>query len=763
MSVNAPDFKHGKAKGLTWNLLNSFLSFIKQRRTEESDGYFPVPSVSIADEALRRFTRQPSLAILRLACQVFQLSLSPSKCDLQVSQLACEGSYKAACDAAVCLKRFHFPIEVFCLPLLLMGNTSSMENYLDNCPEGQTEFLQCLDRLSSGELTVSDLTFSYPAAKPQGANKLSSKPLDKMMRKYAERWRVPDTQFPRSKDRWAKVDLNFWVRQMFSDRQSFDLQLENWREIVISKVGEDKSLQEYLVSQVFCYSAAEGGYLASVFNCDSHDLTTSIPTLTETDKELNKPRSADVEYFELPFSEEKIILVDSREKFLEFLSSFESLSPPGLHVGLDVEFFQQKLSLIQISLEEEIFLLDWELLPAQLTQGDVLSLKEKVLLNTNLLIVGFGVTADMKLLSKSLPGCEDLLVVGRNVLDLERVRARLGQLVGLGSSSVRGLSGLCHSVLGRPLDKAQQISDWSRRPLRPAQLTYAALDAFSCWKIFQVLKLRATDLSLEGKFADIVSNETKKLDIGKKKEKVKMSPEEARAKLEASVPDLVQPLFSSAQQPGDVRLVCDDMLQGLCRKLRMFGVDCLALSNGQDHLDCVLLATQDNRFVVSRGTAAARINKRLPPGHTLAITTNELDLQVEEVFRYFFITPDHTNLFSRCVLCNGSQYYELSQDLLRRLADNLNSGEDKEEEVEGCKWESVVVTNSQTGEDRQGEVNMMTGYTDSGVAVQVKSMARATIGNYQQFWACGDCGKVYFEGSHWVKASDSAKAFLTNK
>merc|ERR1719242_1163519 len=151
-----------------------------------------------------------------------------------------------------------------------------------------------------------------------------------------------------------------------------------------------------------------------------------------------------------------------------------------------------------------------------------------------------------------------------------------------------------------------------------------------------------------------------------------MSPEEARAKLEASVPDLVQPLFSSAQQPGDVRLVCDDMLQGLCRKLRMFGVDCLALSNGQDHLDCVLLATQDNRFVVSRGTAAARINKRLPPGHTLAITTNELDLQVEEVFRYFFITPDHTNLFSRCVLCNGSQYYELSQDLLRRLADNVS-------------------------------------------------------------------------------------------
>lgn len=37
----------------------------------------------------------------------------------------------------------------------------------------------------------------------------------------------------------------------------------------------------------------------------------------------------------------------------------------------------------------------------------------------------------------------------------------------------RGLSLLVQQVLGKPLDKAQQLSNWDRRPLSEGQLVYA--------------------------------------------------------------------------------------------------------------------------------------------------------------------------------------------------------------------------------------------------------------------------------------------------
>jgi len=44
----------------------------------------------------------------------------------------------------------------------------------------------------------------------------------------------------------------------------------------------------------------------------------------------------------------------------------------------------------------------------------------------------------------------------------------------------RGLSAVCEIYLGKPLDKAEQCSDWDARPLTRSQMEYAALDAWVC-------------------------------------------------------------------------------------------------------------------------------------------------------------------------------------------------------------------------------------------------------------------------------------------
>merc|ERR1719474_543777 len=389
-------------------------------------------------------------------------------------------------------------------------------------------------------------------------------------------------------------------------------------------------------------------------------------------------------------------------------------------------------------------------------------------------------------------------------------RSTLLTMLGIKMSNVKGLSGLCQSVLGKPLSKAEQIADWTKRPLRSSQLIYAALDAWVCSHIYMVFENLAKEKNEYDQFKKTVSDELNKSDIVKTKSKDKKVSDrkELRAQLEKTVPQLNVPLFSQAMDPLKIKLVCDDMLQGLCRKLRMFGIDCLALNNGQDHLDCVKLANgSEKRYVVSRGLPALKIAKQLPPGHVLSIKSNDTELQLEEVFRYFNLTVSGDNLFKRCVICNGGYYYELSQSQLKLINDNIlrrksarhvrpvdddfddadddfgdfddfddnnseNSfGDPILSQYQGCdrtkeedtRWITVKVTSSISADERPGRVNVMTGDTEEGVNIQVEKVAMSTIEKYQQFWICGQCGKVYFEGSHWERATEQAKNIIKDQ
>jgi hypothetical protein len=58
------------------------------------------------------------------------------------------------------------------------------------------------------------------------------------------------------------------------------------------------------------------------------------------------------------------------------------------------------------------------------------------------------------------------------------------------------LADLCLHLLGRPLDKSEQFGNWAKRPLRPEQVHYAAMDAFCQIEIFNKLKHKAQSVAL---------------------------------------------------------------------------------------------------------------------------------------------------------------------------------------------------------------------------------------------------------------------------
>ena len=820
LCVFSPDYHQGKARGITWNILNWW-------DKSKLRAKLPTGPSHLKDQAFLRFTRQPNSSVMKLAFTLFDLHQIGSHYISSIYKLCEEGRYKAACDAAVQLKLFDvFPLSTFCLALVLLDNMTTVTSYLEQSPNLAITFIQFLDDLSEDNvIKVSELIQSYPdIGKPIGASKLSHKPLDKMIKKFAEKFNLDSTYFPKSSERWAKVDLYYWIKEMFVNNNNDDhqLQLANWRDLIERKVDNNQVLKEKLVNELYSFDVHEANYWAEKFGWD--DKIVKIETNNangdeedwETEINANTCDNQDTsdKYLQLPFSHDNIILVNTRELFSSFLTELSSSSETV--VGLDAEFMctrsDQSLCLVQISLSEKIFLLDWQVLPSVITDDDVLKFKTVLFLNKNRLISGFSIIGDIRLIAKSHKQLEDISNhLCKNILDLDCVKAQLFLLLKKQRSMLRGLAGVCETVLGKPLSKAEQIGDWSKRPLRQAQIVYAALDAWVCVQIYKQLQSEARAYNQMKRFNEIINNELNKVELNEikskekkeKKEHDKQSRKALREELMKTVPELSEPLFSSEQDPLSIKLVCDDMLQGLCRKLRMFGVDCLALNNGQDHLECVTIATAESqpRYVLSKGLPAAKIAKHLPPGHTLSVKSNELDLQVEEVFRYFNMTVSDDNLFKRCVICNGGYYYELSQEQLSQLFDNIQRrklircmvrpvDEDFEKDFDdmlddmgsddsfgdpcigddvqlrhretetNTRWINVRVTSCVTNDERYAKVNLLTGDMEDGAIIQVENMVRATIDKYPQFWICGNCGKVYFEGSHWARATEQAKQLI---
>jgi ribonuclease D len=67
---------------------------------------------------------------------------------------------------------------------------------------------------------------------------------------------------------------------------------------------------------------------------------------------------------------------------------------------------------------------------------------------------------------------------------------------GRGDKSAKGLSELTRRCFGKQLDKSECLSNWERRPLRQAQLIYAALDAFVLIKIHDFIQERCRQLDV---------------------------------------------------------------------------------------------------------------------------------------------------------------------------------------------------------------------------------------------------------------------------
>jgi hypothetical protein len=202
---------------------------------------------------------------------------------------------------------------------------------------------------------------------------------------------------------------------------------------------------------------------------------------------------------QLPLADSQVVVVDQDES-LAF--AYEILMQTSVHrIGIDAEwrpdacgYAQSKCSLLQLACDTHVFLFDL----MELSIGDLDELFSHLFSSPSVLKLGFALDGDVRRLQWSFPDVTCFNVV-ENVVDFHHDDV-IGEtttpvMTDIGTEEEkqqkeeelraakkrrrhRGLSAFTEEILGSPLNKTQQKSDWEKRPLTPQQIKYAALDAY---------------------------------------------------------------------------------------------------------------------------------------------------------------------------------------------------------------------------------------------------------------------------------------------
>uniref|UniRef100_A0A5F5PZQ0 Exonuclease 3'-5' domain containing 3 n=1 Tax=Equus caballus TaxID=9796 RepID=A0A5F5PZQ0_HORSE len=473
------------------------------------------------------------------------------------------------------------------------------------------------------------------------------------------------------------------------------------------------------------------------------------------------------DYYQLPVARENVHFLASWE---DLARHEEELLQPGL-VGVDLEWRpsfgtggRPQVSLMQVAVEGHVFLLD--LLVLSQTSQAFSQLVLRLLSDPSITKLGYGMAGDLRSLGASCPALAHVEKQLRGSLDLQQVHRQM-RVVDMPAPSVdgtkgpRGLSLLVQQVLGKPLDKRQQLSNWDRRPLSEAQLVYAATDAYCLLEVYRVLCRDSTRFHLSEDLA-------KSLRPGRSQ---RPGAREQPSRQEASALPQQVPVAEGEDTTPEIqarafRVVCDSMLQGLARSLRCLGVDVLVLGTGEDHRRAAEVARQEGRVILTSGLPYHKLRAQVRAGRCLSVDCSlKARQQAKAVLRHFNVRVTHADIFSRCQACNCDQYLKVSKDMMKQLmglsghqespsntGDEDAQSKDAQEpgsapaEAPGgstydppCRWLEAS--------DLQASVP---GTLGNGTRLQLAGVPVGVLRRpgLRHFYCCTGCGKVFWEGSH---------------
>lgn len=185
----------------------------------------------------------------------------------------------------------------------------------------------------------------------------------------------------------------------------------------------------------------------------------------------------EINEFDLIDFEGTIHLIDTEEKCQKAKKEFLSLTSKYLITGLDTESrpsFKKtdnfKISLIQVSFDEVCFLF-------RLNKVKCPDYLVDYLQNDKIIKSGVAVKDDCRDLKKQYK------IDAKGIVDVQDLAKAKGYIT-LGLASLTGI------LLKRKISKKAKLTNWENNKLTPAQIKYAATDAWISLKLYEALSVK---------------------------------------------------------------------------------------------------------------------------------------------------------------------------------------------------------------------------------------------------------------------------------
>ncbi|XP_064420329.1 exonuclease mut-7 homolog isoform X2 [Latimeria chalumnae] len=769
------DLKKGKGHSLGHYIINEFQDWIKEH-----------PFVQQCNLKLRKLQAQvfniiaeSQTNLLDPLISIYQLDKADKDYLLgHVKYLYHKGKYK---EAIVLSIKLHLQpdlcVEEMCTPMLLQEKTNLAEAFVADYPELQSKLVQMLDRWCDPTFNSEDLIRQYRGMFYLKKDKLNHKVLSKLVFRLMELYGIDPVLCPNVVNQRHLATVKYLLYKRFVEKS---MTAENWSDHIQSTVGDNQWLQEQLVSLLIRYSdyntAAQWALHYHLpperlpFGIETRMQELQLEERAETRKKVNNKENWETpkrknSCYQLPVPEENIHFLDTLEGLKEWKSSI--LQPCHI-VGIDMEWrpsfgtlVRPRVSVLQIAVKGHVFLFDLPKLVKQTEtereETELVTFIQTLFSNPSITKLGYGMAGDLQSLAstyhlfanlnKEMQGIVDLLVVHKTLQKVHHnwSSGEAGVLSaghGYCDEAVRqpekGLSQLVQHVLGKPLDKTEQLSNWEKRPLRQAQIIYAANDAYCLLEVYNALLQRPEHFGLTSDLTDCLTEKQSKTTKAEKRKNKRDQPGPAQQILDYKS-DRSALNASPAVSPREFSVICDNMLQGLGRYLRCVGVDVKMLDNEDDHRRAAEIAREEGRVILTCGM----------PYHTMCNCNKYLRIPKEKMMQLMGVKGCLSDT-------NGTDLpsERKGEQKLKAELENLDAATPECDQFENVTYNPNCQWAESSG------LNMETLKFASGSPLQVGTVPLGVLEKVDLFYCCSSCGKVFWEGSHFGHVISQFKEVL---